>query len=115
MRRGAAIALVMPLILAAQPARANDTEAVLAGGVLTFKKSDGITMESEELTIAPHKVEVAYQFRNTTAADITTRVAFPMALCLDGFKKVDARTFVLEKTNFVPTHDLNVAFIRYND
>ena len=47
--------------------------------MLTFKKSDGIAMESEELTIAPHKVEVAYQFRNTTAADITTRVAFPMA------------------------------------
>jgi len=247
--------------------RANDTEAVLAGGVLTFKKSDGITMESEELTIAPFKVEVAYQFRNTNAADITTRVAFPMApytsvedqntweaieteterkkywqafghftvtvdgkavrfetiadvapdaatvtvthhwvqtfpagktllvrhtfqprgsflydrsyederfaalprdycvgpalikamkrrefggitqvhyilktganwkgpigkfvlriqkekasdkssLCLDGFKKVDARTFVLEKTNYVPTQDLKVAFIRYND
>jgi hypothetical protein len=36
-------------------------------------------MESEELTIAPHKVEVAYVFRNTTAADITTRVAFPLA------------------------------------
>jgi hypothetical protein len=52
---------------------------VLAGGTLTFKKSDGIAMESEELTIAPHKVEVAYVFRNTTAADITTRVAFPLA------------------------------------
>ena len=61
---------------AARPARANDSEAVLAGGVLTFKKSDGITMESEELTIKPHAVEVAYLFRNTTAADITTRVPF---------------------------------------
>jgi len=79
MRRGAGIAFLMPLILAAQPARANDTEAVLAGSALTFKKSDGIAMESEELTIAPYKVEVAYQFRNTTTADITTRVAFPMA------------------------------------
>jgi len=35
------------------------------------------------------------------------------SLCMDGFKKVDARTFVLEKTNFVPTQDLKVAFIRY--
>src|SRR6185503_13119199 len=45
----------------------------------TFKKSEGITMESEELTISPHMVEVAYVFRNTTGADISTRVAFPMA------------------------------------
>ena len=73
--------MFVTLVMAAAPraARANDSEAVLAGGVLSFKKSDGITMESEELTIAPHKVEVAYVFRNTTAADITTRVAFPLA------------------------------------
>jgi hypothetical protein len=31
-------------------AHANDSEAILAGGVLTFKKSEGITMESEELS-----------------------------------------------------------------
>jgi hypothetical protein len=61
------------------PAHGNDSEAVMEGGVLMFKKSDGISMESEELTIKPHAVEVAYVFRNTTAADITTRVAFPIA------------------------------------
>ena len=33
------------------------------------------------------------------------------SVCLDGFRKVDARTFVLEKTSFVPTQDLKVAFI----
>jgi len=33
------------------------------------------------------------------------------SVCMDGFKKVDARTFVLEKTSFVPTQDLKVAFI----
>lgn len=60
-------------------ARANDSEAVVEGGVLTLKKSDGIEMESEELVIRPLRVEVSYLFRNTTAADITTRVAFPMA------------------------------------
>jgi len=72
------IAIVV-LVAPPRSARANDSEAVLAGGVLSFKKSDGIAMESEALTITPYKVEVAYLFRNTTAADITTRVAFPMA------------------------------------
>jgi hypothetical protein len=265
MRGGLSMSVVAWLVLAAVPraATANDTEAVLAGGLLTFRKSDGIAMESEELTISAHKVEVAYVFRNTTAADITTRVAFPLApyvswedefpdsrdpwwgqfghftvavdgkpvtfettakvddnardssrtatvthhwtqtfpagralsvkhtftpqggfiydfqyadkrletvardycigaalikamkkrpgtidqvhyilktganwkgpigrfvlrivketsaqkssVCLDGFRKADARTFVLEKTNFVPTHDLKVAFINYGD
>ena len=71
--------IVLLAALAPRPARANDSEAIMEGGTLTFKKSDGITMESEELTIRPHAVEVAYLFRNTTAADITTRVAFPIA------------------------------------
>ena len=34
-----------------------------------------------------------------------------ISVCLDGFRKVDDRTFVLEKTNFVPTQDLQIAFI----
>jgi hypothetical protein len=73
---------IFAALIAAGAARvglANDSEAILAGGVLTFKKSDGITMDSEELTISPQKVDVAYSFRNTTAKDITTRVAFPLA------------------------------------
>jgi hypothetical protein len=37
------------------------------------------------------------------------------SVCLDGFRKADARTFVLEKTNFVPTEDLKVAFINLGD
>jgi Domain of unknown function (DUF4424) len=35
--------------------------------------------ESEDLSITPDKVKVAYRFRNTTGRDISTRVAFPMA------------------------------------
>jgi len=75
------LAMIAVLVAAGMPraAHANDSEAVLAGGVLTFKKSDGIVMESEELTISQYKVEVAYVFRNTTPAEISTRVAFPMA------------------------------------
>jgi hypothetical protein len=34
---------------------------------------------------------------------------------MDGFRKADTRTFVLEKTNFVPTQDLKIAFIDYGD
>jgi hypothetical protein len=58
---------------------ANDSEALLAGGEITFKKSEGITMETEDLSIKPDDVRVAYKFRNTTPADITTLVAFPLA------------------------------------
>lgn len=66
-------------LLAAPAARANDSEAVLEGGNLTLKKSDGVVMESEELEIGENAVSVSYVFRNTTAADVATRVAFPMA------------------------------------
>jgi uncharacterized protein DUF4424 len=36
-----------------------------------------------------------------------------VSLCMDGFKKTDALTYLLEKTNFTPTQDLKVAFIGY--
>ena len=76
---GAFAAAVAGLAFVEGAARANDSEALLAGGVLTFKKSDGISMESEDLSIKPNEVQVAYKFRNTTSADITTLVAFPLA------------------------------------
>jgi hypothetical protein len=78
-RRTVGVLALAALALAGGRAVANDSEAVLAGGVLTLKKSDGITMESEDLSIKPREVKVSYSFRNTTAADISTRVAFPMA------------------------------------
>ena len=37
------------------------------------------------------------------------------SVCMDGFRKADTRTFVLEKRNFVPTQDLKIAFINYGD
>jgi hypothetical protein len=33
------------------------------------------------------------------------------SVCLDGLRKVDARTFVLRRKGFVPTSDLQIAFI----
>jgi len=78
MRVGLAVALVVASVLVGATARANDSSAVLGAGGLVFTKSDGITMESEDLTIATDKVKVVYSFRNFTDADIETRVAFPV-------------------------------------
>jgi hypothetical protein len=34
-----------------------------------------------------------------------------VSVCLDGLRKVDDRTFVLERASYVPTQDLKIAFI----
>lgn len=59
-------------------AQANDSTATLGAGGLVFTKSDSIVMEKEDLSISEDKVRVAYIFRNTSAHDIKTRVAFPV-------------------------------------
>jgi hypothetical protein len=59
-------------------ATANDSTAGLDGGNIVFRKSDGIEMLQEQLYISPERVRVRYEFRNTTAADIKTRVGFPI-------------------------------------
>jgi hypothetical protein len=72
---------LLPTILIltlAGAARANDTEAVLGTGGLTFAKSTSLRMESEDLTLSRRAVRVAYRFRNLSDRPITTRVAFPL-------------------------------------
>src|SRR4051812_9130632 len=64
--------------LAAAPALANDTTAELAAGGLVLTKSDSIEMRSEDLFISQEAVRVRYVFANTSAKDVTVRVAFPM-------------------------------------
>jgi len=64
--------------LAAAPALANDTTAELAAGGLVLTKSDSIEMRSEDLYISQEAVRVRYVFANTSAKDVTVRVAFPM-------------------------------------
>jgi hypothetical protein len=39
------------------------------------------------------------------------RATDKISVCLDGFRKVDDKTFVLEKSSFVPTRDLLVGFL----
>ena len=70
--------LLAGLLATALPAVANDTTANIAAGGLVFEKTDAIEMQSEDLSISTEEVKVVYSFRNTTAADVTTTVAFPM-------------------------------------
>jgi hypothetical protein len=66
------------LLFAACPALANDTQAVIKAGGLTFAKSAALRMESEDLRLARDEVRVAYVFRNLASRDVTITVAFPL-------------------------------------
>jgi hypothetical protein len=57
---------------------ANDTAATLGAGGLVAVRAAGIAMESEDLAISLDRVHIRYRFRNTTARDIETIVAFPL-------------------------------------
>lgn len=71
-------AFVAGMLLAAAPALANDTSAVLTTGGLEFITNEDIVMESEELFISKDEIRVVYQFRNTGETDQNILVAFPM-------------------------------------
>ncbi len=38
-----------------------------------------------------------------------------ISLCVNGIKKQDALTFILEKSNFIPKNDLKILFLKPND
>ena len=57
---------------------ANDTAAELSVGGLIFKKSDSVSMESEELAITPDAVTIRYRFSNRSPNSVTLTVAFPL-------------------------------------
>jgi hypothetical protein len=65
-------------LLIASAASGNDSTAELAAGGLVLTKSPSIEMRSEDLFISPSLVKVHYTFANTSAADVTVTVAFPM-------------------------------------
>jgi hypothetical protein len=66
------------LVLAAPPALANDTAAVLTTGGLEFVSHGEIAMESEDLFISKDEIRVVYTFRNDSDQDHDLLVAFPM-------------------------------------
>lgn len=69
---------VVLIALYSVAARANDSEAEIAIGGLTLKRSEAITMESEDLYLSRDRIRVTYRFRNTSDAPIETLVAFPL-------------------------------------
>lgn len=74
------ICLTLIILHYAPAADANDSAAAYGAGGITFKKIDGIVMESENLIISPFEVTVSYVFRNISASDIKTMVAFPLPM-----------------------------------
>jgi hypothetical protein len=66
------------LALSGTPSRADDSTASLKAGGLALEKTDKIALVSEDLTLSPTTVKVAYRFRNLTSVDVETIVAFPM-------------------------------------
>lgn len=66
------------MVLAAAPALANDTAAVLTTGGLEFVSHGEIAMESEDLFISKDEIRVVYTFRNDSDQDHDLLVAFPM-------------------------------------
>ncbi len=65
-------------LLAVGSAVANDSSAELAAGGLVLRRTANIEMRSEDLFISPSQVKVTYHFLNTSSADISTVVAFPL-------------------------------------
>ncbi len=65
-------------LIPAGPATANDSTASLDAGGLQLTFNPDIRMESEDLYLSRAQVRVVYRFRNTSARDISTLVAFPL-------------------------------------
>ena len=65
---------------ASAPAAANDTTASTGAGGLVLERTDAIDMASEDLLVSADLIRVRYVFRNQTADDVETIVAFPMPL-----------------------------------
>ena len=70
--------LVLLAMLTPWCARSNDTSAALETGGLRFKQDPDIVMRSEDLFISEKQIRIFYRFFNTSAADKTIMIAFPM-------------------------------------
>ncbi len=84
------------------PALANDTLATLGAGGLIPVASSAIAMESEDLVVSLDRITITYTFRNKTAHDIVSTVAFPLpALEGDDVENVPMAVPSHDKLNFV--------------
>lgn len=73
------IALALAAVVrAALPAGANDGFGGLAATGLEFGQTDAVAMVKEDLFIGLDRIAVDYVFRNTSSADVTGEVIFPL-------------------------------------
>jgi hypothetical protein len=75
--RGRSIALAV-LGLAALPACADDSSAMLSAGSIVFTKNTPVRMAAEDLYLSPAQVRIRFEFANPTNRDVNTIVAFPL-------------------------------------
>jgi hypothetical protein len=73
-----ALTLLFCSILATSPALANDYEAAIGIGGLELKKSERIAIMLEDLYVSETLIKIRYEFKNESANDISTIVAFPI-------------------------------------
>ncbi len=77
--------LLLALAFLATPAFANDGFGGLTATGLTFSQTEAVAMETEDLFIGIDRISVDYTFRNTTGADVTGEVIFPLPPIHVGF------------------------------
>jgi len=70
--------LIAALVCSAAPAFANDTTSQLGTGGLVFLVNENVSMDTEDLSISPDKVDVLYHFTNKGDTDDNVLVAFPL-------------------------------------
>ena len=71
-------AILLPLLLAAATAQANDSTGFVETGGIQYLKNPHIEMQSEDLYISQRQILVAYLFKNNSTRDITETVLFPL-------------------------------------
>jgi len=70
--------ILASLLTLAGSASANDSTASTGAGGLVLERTDAIEMASEDLYVSAELIRIRYVFRNRTARDVETIVAFPM-------------------------------------
>ena len=70
--------ILLPLLIAAAAAQANDSTGFVETGGIQYLKNPHIEMQSEDLYISQKQIRVAYSFKNNSAQDITETVLFPL-------------------------------------
>ena len=70
--------ILLPLLLAAATAQANDGTGFVETGGIQYLKNPHIEMQREDLYISQQQIRVSYTFKNNSAQDITETVLFPL-------------------------------------